>query len=110
MNKPTMIVLALLSQSLLPGITQAASPKTETFILKAKVEYGEEGIFLNTNKGKVALNSYTLPEKVLQSFGKLKLNKGACIEVKSTDGLMAEDEGGGSGIQSIRNCSAKGKK
>jgi hypothetical protein len=110
MNKQTMIVLALIGQSLLPGMAQAATSKTENFILKAKVEYGEEGIFLNTNKGRVALNSYTLPEKVLESFGKLKLNKGACIEVKSVNGLMAEDEGGGSGIQTIRNCAAKGKK
>ena len=110
MNKHMMLLLALLGQLLLPGIAQAAPPKTETFILKAKVEYGEEGIFLNTNKGKVALNSYTLPDQVLQSFSKLKLNKGACIEVKSANGLLAEDEGGGSGIQSIRNCPAKSKK
>ena len=110
MNKHTVLLLALLGQSLLPGLAQAATPKTETFILKTKVEYGEEGIFLNTNKGKVALNSYTLPDQVLQSFNKLKLNKGACIEVMSVNGLLAEGEGGGSGIQSIRNCPAKGKK
>ena len=110
MNKHMMLLLALFGQSLLPGTAQAVPPKTETFVLKAKVEYGEEGFFLNTNKGKVALNSYTLPDQVLQSFSKLKLNKGACIEVKSANGLLAEDEGGGSGIQSIRNCPAKSKK
>ena len=98
----TVIVLAL-------GLTTFAQAKTETFTLKSSVHYGEEGIFFSTDKGKVALNMYTLPEKVTNSLHKYNLNKGACIQVVSDQGFLREDGGGGAGIQSIKNC-IKGKK
>jgi hypothetical protein len=87
------------------GMTTVAQAKTEVFTLKSNVEYGEEGIFFNTDKGKVALNMYTLSEKVTDSLHKYNLNNGACIQVISTQGFLKESDGGGSGIQSIKNCS-----
>lgn len=94
---------ALLLTSLL-AMNQVQA-KTETFTLKSSVQYGEEGIFFSTDQGKVALNLYALPEKVTNSLHKYNLNKGACIQVMSAKGFKAED-GNGSGIQSISNCSA----
>ena len=87
-------------------LTTQAHAQTETFTLKSDVAYGEEGIFFNTDKGKVALNLYTLPEKVTNSLHKYNLNKGACIQVMSSQGFLHENGGGGSGIQSISNCTA----
>lgn len=98
-----LIILALI-------MTTVVQAKTETFTLKSNVEYGEEGIFFNTDKGKVALNLYTLPEKVTNSLHQYNLNKGACIQVMSSNGFLKESNGGGSGIQSIKNCSKASKK
>ncbi len=88
------------------GVVTAAQAQTETFILKSDVGYGDEGIFFNTDKGKVAVNMYTLPDKVTNSLHKYNLNKGACIQVVSSQGFLHENGGGGSGIESISNCTA----
>ena len=92
--------------ALMCGVITSAQAQTETFTLKSDVAYGEEGIFFNTDKGKVALNILSLPEKVTNSLHKHNLNKGACIQVVSSQGFLHENGGGGSGIQSISNCPA----
>lgn len=86
------------------GLVTYAQAQTETFTLKSSVTYGEEGIFFNTNQGKVALNMYSMPSTVTNSLHKYNLNKGACIQVVSSQGFLHENGGGGSGIQSISNC------
>lgn len=92
--------------ALVCGFFTSAQAQTETFTLKSDVAYGEEEIFFNTDKGKVALNLYTLPDKVTNSLHKYNLNKGACIQVVSSQGFVHENGGGGSGVQSISNCTA----
>jgi hypothetical protein len=91
--------------ALMCGFATYTQAKTETFILKSNVTYGDEGIYFNTDQGKVALNLYTMPEKVVNALHTYNLNKGACIQVSSVKGFKAEDSGG-SGIQSISNCPA----
>ena len=88
-------------------LSSQAYAKTEQFTLKANTAYGEEGIFFKTNKGNVSLNMYALPEKVMNSLHKSNLNKGACIEVNSSNGFGNDD---GDGIKSIKNCTKTKKK
>lgn len=105
-NKKPLLWRSLSVLALTCGLATYSHANTETFTLKSDVTYGEEGVFFNTNKGKVALNLYTLPEKVTNSLHKYNLNKGGCIQVVSSQGFLHENGGGGSGIQSISNCTA----
>jgi hypothetical protein len=95
--------MAMLALAL--GVVTQAQAKTETFTLKSNVAYGDEGIFFNTDQGKVALNMYSLPSSVFNSLHTYNLKKGACIQVTSSQGFKHENSAG-AGIQSISNCKA----
>ena len=66
-------------------------------VLKKAPDFGEEGIFLKTDKGSFAWNMYVMKEPVLNVLSKAK--KGQCLILKSKGKLNDEAD-----IQSVSVC------